>query len=52
MTETIRSKDDVEARPVTLGLSDGVYTEVLSGLREGDRVLLPTENNSSGSLHP
>jgi len=52
MTETIRSKDDVEARPVTLGLSDGIYTEVLSGLQEGDRVVLPAEKNSSGPFHP
>jgi multidrug efflux pump subunit AcrA (membrane-fusion protein) len=30
-----------EKRQVTLGLSDGVNTEVLSGLEEGEDVVLP-----------
>ncbi|HXZ94341.1 MAG TPA: efflux RND transporter periplasmic adaptor subunit [Dehalococcoidia bacterium] len=31
-----------EEREITLGLSDGINTEVLSGLEDGDRVVLPT----------
>lgn len=32
--------DETEKRQVTLGLSDGIYTEVLSGLKEGEKVVL------------
>jgi len=32
--------DETEKRQVTLGLSDGIYTEVLSGLKEGEEVVL------------
>ncbi|MBA7492368.1 Macrolide export protein MacA [subsurface metagenome] len=32
--------DETEKRQVTLGLSDGTYTEVLSGLKEGEKVVL------------
>jgi HlyD family secretion protein len=38
--EQIRSAEDVESRQVTLGLSDGITTEVLSGLKEGERVVV------------
>ena len=38
--EQIRSAEDVESRQVTLGLSDGITTEVLSGLKEGERVVI------------
>jgi len=38
--EQIRSAEDVESRQVTLGLSDGISTEVLSGLKEGERVVV------------
>ncbi|MGA8850003.1 MAG: efflux RND transporter periplasmic adaptor subunit [Dehalococcoidia bacterium] len=31
-----------EEREITLGLTDGINTEVLSGLEEGERVVLPT----------
>jgi HlyD family secretion protein len=31
-----------EERQITLGLSDGINTEVLSGLEEGERIVLPT----------
>ncbi|MDP6347233.1 MAG: HlyD family efflux transporter periplasmic adaptor subunit [Dehalococcoidia bacterium] len=31
----------VEERPVEVGLSDGRYTEIISGLQEGDEVVLP-----------
>jgi RND family efflux transporter MFP subunit len=32
----------VEEREITLGLSDGINIEVLSGLEEGEKVVLPT----------
>ena len=34
--------------PVEIGLSDGLQTEVLTGLDEGDRVLLPESMPLSG----
>jgi len=34
------TNDKAEKRQVTLGLTDGVCTEVLSGLKEGERVVL------------
>jgi len=33
--------EQVEQRQITLGLSDGINSEVLSGLEEGDRVIVP-----------
>ena len=30
----------IEERPVTLGLSDGLETEIVQGLSEGDEVVL------------
>jgi len=33
--------EQTEQRRVTLGLSDGIVTEVLSGLEEGERVIFP-----------
>jgi len=32
---------DTEQREITIGVSDGAYTEVLSGLDEGEEVILP-----------
>ncbi len=47
--EQIRSAEDVESRQVTLGLSDGITTEVLSGLKEGERVVVvPAKSVASG----
>jgi len=39
--ERVAALDSVEVVPVELGLSDGLMTEVVSGLGEGDEVLLP-----------
>jgi RND family efflux transporter MFP subunit len=36
-----------ENQQVTLGLSDGVNTEVLSGLEEGEQVVVPSSSSSS-----
>jgi len=36
-----------EEREITLGLSDGINTEVLSGLEEGDKVVVPASGRSS-----
>ena len=38
-----------QPRPVTLGLSDGLMTQVLSGLAQGDRVLVPSGGAGSAS---
>jgi len=31
----------IEERQISMGLNDGMYTEVLSGLEEGEEVVLP-----------
>jgi HlyD family secretion protein len=38
----------LEPRIVTLGVSDGLFTEVLEGVAEGDRVLLPSGGSGGG----
>lgn len=42
----------VEEREITLGLTDGINTEVISGLQEGDRVVLPARGTGSGNFLP
>jgi RND family efflux transporter MFP subunit len=43
----------LEEREITLGLTDGINTEVLSGLQEGERVVLPARGTTeSGNLRP
>jgi HlyD family secretion protein len=37
---------DIEEREVSLGMSDGINTEVLSGLEEGEKVVLPPVSQS------
>ena len=39
-----------EEREITLGLSDGINTEVLSGLEEGEKVILPTPEERQSRL--
>jgi RND family efflux transporter MFP subunit len=39
-----------EEREITLGLSDGINTEVLSGLQEGEKVILPTSEERPGGF--
>jgi len=39
--------EQTEKRQITLGLSDGLNTEVLSGLEEGAKVVLPSASQSS-----
>ena len=41
---------EVEERGVTAGLSDGINTEILSGLEEGERVVLPPRGTPSGGF--
>lgn len=38
-------------QPVTVGLTDGKYTEVLSGLKEGDKVLVPEQVTGKDKFH-
>jgi RND family efflux transporter MFP subunit len=39
-----------EEREITLGLTDGINTEVLSGLQEGEKVVLPAAGEQSGGF--
>jgi RND family efflux transporter MFP subunit len=39
-----------EEREITLGLSDGINTEVLSGLEEGEEVVIPTSEERPGGF--
>ena len=39
-----------EEREITLGLSDGINTEVLSGLEEGEKVIIPTAKERQGGF--
>jgi RND family efflux transporter MFP subunit len=39
-----------EEREITLGLTDGINTEVLSGLQEGEEVVLPTSEERPDGL--
>jgi macrolide-specific efflux system membrane fusion protein len=39
-----------EEREITLGLTDGINTEVLSGLQEGEKVILPTSGERPGGF--
>jgi len=41
-----------EEREITLGLTDGINTEVLSGLQEGEKVVLPTSEERPGGFFP
>jgi HlyD family secretion protein len=36
-----KAKDGVRSVPVTVGVANGSNTEILSGLKEGDTVVLP-----------
>lgn len=42
---------DSVTQPVTIGLTDGKYTEVLSGLKEGDRVLVSESVSGKDKFH-
>jgi HlyD family secretion protein len=39
-----------EEREITLGLTDGINTEVLSGLEEEEKVVLPTSEERQGGF--
>jgi RND family efflux transporter MFP subunit len=39
-----------EEREITLGLTDGINTEVLSGLQEGEKVVLPASQERQGGF--
>ena len=42
--------EQVEEREITLGLTDGINTEVLSGLEEGEKVVLPAAEERPGGF--
>ena len=37
----VATDEQIEKRQISIGLSDGIYAEVLSGLEEGEEVILP-----------
>lgn len=41
-------QDDTESRPVKVGASDGVKTEILDGLKEGDKIVLAGADKKRG----
>lgn len=46
---SVKAGEGVEERPVEVGLSDGRNTEIVSGLKEGESVVLPA---STGTPSP
>ena len=48
----VRRGNAVERRPVTTGIRDESYQEILSGVREGDVVLAGDAKNTGGELNP
>jgi RND family efflux transporter MFP subunit len=46
-TVVVLVDEQEEEREITLGLSDGINTEVLSGLEEGEKVVLPAAGEQS-----
>jgi HlyD family secretion protein len=48
--EIITADGTVEQRQITTGVSDGSSTEIISGLKEGDEVVLPTSTQTLSSL--
>ncbi len=43
----VKTDDQIEERPVVVGLDDGLRVEIISGLAEGETVVLESRNNSS-----
>ena len=56
--EAIKSREEMKPKPVQIkvGISDGIATEVIEGLNDGDRVvtgiLLPSGGQNSPSANP
>ena len=48
----VEADGQVEEQEISLGLTDGINTEVLSGLEEEQRVVLPARGTASGNFHP
>ena len=44
----VKSGEEIQERAVTTGISNGLDTEILSGLDEGETVLVETQSSSSG----
>jgi HlyD family secretion protein len=49
-TVVVLVDEQVEEREITLGLTDGINTEVLSGLEEGEKVVLPASGEQRGGF--
>lgn len=46
----VMSDKEVQERPVVVGLDDGLRTEIISGLREGETVVIETKARSAPSM--
>jgi len=46
-TVTVYSNGEASARTVTVGITDGTYTEITSGLSIGEQVVISTTSNSA-----
>jgi HlyD family secretion protein len=51
-TVVVLVDEQEEEREITLGLSDGINTEVLLGLEEGEKVVLPAVEEQSDGFFP
>ncbi len=45
-----QDKGQTEKRPITIGLQDGLYSEVISGLQEGEKVIVEATSRRSSGL--
>jgi macrolide-specific efflux system membrane fusion protein len=57
MVATVRTAENIETREIHVGASDGKKTEVLSGLQEGETVVVPkpkefSDNEASNPFSP
>ena len=47
MIVKVMSGEQIEERPVVVGLDDGLRTEIISGLSEGETVVVETKVKST-----
>ncbi|HEY91163.1 MAG TPA: efflux RND transporter periplasmic adaptor subunit, partial [Dehalococcoidia bacterium] len=48
---TVMVNDETQQRTVTLGISDGLWTEVIAGLTANDIVVVPTTTTGTSQLN-
>ncbi|RKX78323.1 MAG: hypothetical protein DRP87_06625 [Spirochaetes bacterium] len=45
----VKSGDETTQKIVVTGITDGLYTQIISGLEEGDEVILPKNRSTAGT---